>query len=134
SGASVEVQHALERFGEAAGIAFQIQDDLLDLAGDPEVVGKTLGRDLEKGKMTLPAVLLFAAAGGREREVALSAILARDAVSLRALLEQRGAVDAARARAASFVEDAKRALEAVPDSPARELLRSLADAVVARSF
>ncbi|MFM1890134.1 MAG: Octaprenyl-diphosphate synthase [Planctomycetota bacterium] len=134
SGASVEVQQALERFGEAAGIAFQIQDDLLDLAGDPEVVGKTLGRDLEKGKMTLPAVLLFAAAGAREREVALSAILARDAVSLRALLEQRGAVDAARARAASFVEDAQRAREAVPDSPARELLRSLADAVVARSF
>lgn len=134
SGATPQVQRALESFGESAGIAFQIQDDLLDLAGDPAVVGKTLGRDLEKGKMTLPAVLLFAAAGAREREIALSAILARDAASLRALLEQRGAIDAARARAASFVEEAKRSLDAVPDSPARDLLRSLADAVITRSF
>lgn len=134
SGAAAPVESALESFGEAAGIAFQIQDDLLDLEGDPEVVGKTLGRDFEKGKMTLPAVLFFAVAGGREREIALSAILARDAVSLRALLAQRGAIEAARERARGHVEAAKASLEAVPDSPARELLRSLADAVIARSF
>ena len=134
SGASGPVQRALESFGEAAGIAFQIQDDLLDLAGDPDVVGKTLGRDLEKGKMTLPAVLLLASAGAREREIALSAILSRDAVSLRSLLEQRGAIEAARSRAAVFVEEAKQSLDAVPDSPARAMLVALADAVIARSF
>ena len=52
------MQTALGLYGERTGCAFQIQDDVLDLVGEEAVVGKTLGRDLEKGKTTLPVILL----------------------------------------------------------------------------
>src|SRR3954464_12136702 len=46
----------LELYGLSLGTAFQIQDDILDIVGDPTTVGKTLGLDLEKGKLTLPII------------------------------------------------------------------------------
>src|SRR5215207_209413 len=46
----------LETYGLSLGIAFQIQDDILDIVGNPQTVGKTLGSDVEKGKMTLPMI------------------------------------------------------------------------------
>lgn len=49
------VEH-LTAFGQNLGTAYQIIDDLLDLAGDPEAVGKTLGRDVQQGKLTLPLI------------------------------------------------------------------------------
>ena len=56
---------ALERYGSAVGQAFQIADDLLDLEGDPEVVGKSTGKDAEAGKATMVSVLGVAAAKSR---------------------------------------------------------------------
>lgn len=47
---------ALASFGRNLGIAFQIQDDLLDLTGEERVVGKSVGKDSEKGKLTLPLI------------------------------------------------------------------------------
>ncbi len=49
--------HAAEDYGNAIGLAFQIQDDLLDLEGDSEKVGKTLGKDLQSEKSTFPSLL-----------------------------------------------------------------------------
>ena len=49
-------QRQLELFGLSLGIAFQIQDDILDIVGETSTVGKTLGIDIEKGKMTLPMI------------------------------------------------------------------------------
>ena len=54
AGASPEACDALERYGDAIGIAFQIQDDILDLVGDQREVGKSLGSDVAKVKLTLP--------------------------------------------------------------------------------
>src|SRR3954466_12517348 len=56
SGANEPQAQALESYGQAIGTAFQIQDDILDLVGDVRAVGKTLGVDAEKGKMTLPLI------------------------------------------------------------------------------
>src|SRR3954468_19614818 len=52
AGADEATAHAMETFGLSLGIAFQIQDDILDIVGDVRTVGKTLGIDVEKGKMT----------------------------------------------------------------------------------
>ena len=52
SGVSQAIVTKMETFGLSLGIAFQIQDDLLDIVGDTHTVGKTLGLDVEKGKMT----------------------------------------------------------------------------------
>lgn len=58
SGASAAAADGAARHGLLSGRAFQIADDLLDLEGDPDQVGKSLGTDWARGKMTLPLILL----------------------------------------------------------------------------
>ncbi|MCH2144582.1 MAG: polyprenyl synthetase family protein [Phycisphaerales bacterium] len=132
SGADDALQDAMDRFGSSLGIAFQIQDDLLDLAGDPDVVGKSIGRDLATGKMTLPVILHLASEVGHARGETLRLIEARDADGLRRRLIEDGAVDRARAHAEELVSEAKLELERLPMSSARDLLGTLADAVISR--
>src|SRR6185436_20002550 len=67
SGCDPETREALREFGTAIGIAFQIVDDHLDLIGDEAEVGKTLGTDLDKGKVTLPLIALFDRLDERKR-------------------------------------------------------------------
>ncbi len=57
SGASSDLTEALGRYGRHLGLAFQITDDLLDVEGDPEVMGKSAGSDAAKNKKTYPALL-----------------------------------------------------------------------------
>src|ERR1700691_6080830 len=64
---------ALERFGSAVGQAFQIADDLLDLEGDPALVGKSTGKDAVAGKATMVDLLGPAGAKGRLKEVVAEA-------------------------------------------------------------
>jgi octaprenyl-diphosphate synthase len=59
SEASPAVIGALKSYGTKLGVAYQIYDDILDLAGNEEDTGKTLGTDLQKGKFTLPILLLL---------------------------------------------------------------------------
>jgi len=56
-GADKAAMTALTRFGEVAGLAFQIADDILDIVGDQDVVGKDIGSDQARGKVTYPAFL-----------------------------------------------------------------------------
>ncbi|MFZ9914327.1 MAG: polyprenyl synthetase family protein, partial [Phycisphaerales bacterium] len=121
---------AMRGFGERLGVAFQIQDDLLDLLGDEATVGKSIGRDLEKGKLTLPMILHIARTHGAERRAALDAIEAKDGASLRALLARSGSIDGARAKALAIVEEAKALLPETRRAGSRELLLELADRVV----
>lgn len=132
AGGSPAVIAALDGFGTALGIAFQIQDDLLDLAGRADIVGKSLGRDLEKGKVTLPIIIHLATADLEGRLAALDSIERRDAPRLLAQMRESGAIDAAHQRARSLVVDAKRELECLVPSPARDLLEAMAEAVVER--
>ena len=60
---------ALGRFGECVGLAFQIQDDILDVEGDVAVIGKPPGSDEARGMPTYPAVAGLAAARARVREL-----------------------------------------------------------------
>jgi octaprenyl-diphosphate synthase len=130
-GSDAEVA-AMRAFGERLGVAFQIQDDLLDLLGDEATVGKSIGRDLEKGKLTLPMILHIASTSGAERQAAFRAIDAKDGAALRACLVRSGSIDAARSEAVRIVGDAKRGLPATRRAHSRELLLELADRVVAR--
>ena len=57
------------QFGYFLGATFQIQDDILDIVGDVETVGKTLGIDVEKGKMTLPMIHFLRTAPREHREL-----------------------------------------------------------------
>jgi farnesyl diphosphate synthase len=64
---------ALERYGSAVGQAFQIADDLLDLEGDPTLVGKSTGKDAVAGKATMVDVLGAAGAKARLKELVAEA-------------------------------------------------------------
>ncbi|MFT5423006.1 MAG: octaprenyl-diphosphate synthase [Phycisphaerales bacterium] len=133
---------ALARFGLTLGVAFQIQDDLLDLTGDEGVVGKSVRKDLEKGKLTLPLIHHLGAASPEVRGRSLALIEAaagrdggEDAVGeLIAAVGETGSLEASKAKARELVAQAKRSLEVLPPSPARDLLSMMADAVVDRAF
>ncbi len=133
SGAPDQACDALGAFGEELGIAFQIQDDVLDLVGDQQVVGKTLGIDLRKGKLTLPVVMHLAGCDAVMRTRTLELIRHVDAVGVRDLMETSGSIERARQRALGLVASAKVRLDVLPRSPARDLLQVMADAVVDRS-
>ncbi|HEX7010859.1 MAG TPA: polyprenyl synthetase family protein [Phycisphaeraceae bacterium] len=139
---------ALDSYGEKLGVAFQIIDDLLDLTGEEKTVGKTLGRDLEKGKLTLPLIHCLATAAPDQRQ-ALVSLLDRARASagsaqpepalhdrlaqIQEQLRRSGSVAYARQHAARLIQMAKAGLvEHLPDSPARSLMLEMADAVLVR--
>ena len=62
---------ALKIYGANLGLAFQIQDDLLDFQGDPDKTGKTVGNDFYEGKMTLPLIYTLKAAAKTESDFIL---------------------------------------------------------------
>ena len=125
---------ALEEYGLELGIAFQIVDDCLDLDGDETVVGKSLGTDLQKGKLTLPLLWLVArdpAAGERLRQL----MDGDPGLSLRRLkvgFPLGEAVAYALDQAEQRVRKAQGLLASLPHGPAREALAQLASFVVAR--
>jgi geranylgeranyl diphosphate synthase, type II len=57
TGASAEQMTALEQYGRSMGLAFQIMDDLLDVSGNEQALGKRVGKDVDRGKLTFPALL-----------------------------------------------------------------------------
>lgn len=136
AGAGEAVVTAMEGFGRDLGVAFQIADDVLDLWGDERTTGKTLGTDLEKQKLTLPVIRLLATAPPAVAQTvrALIAEPLPDRRRLRPLLESTGALEYAWDRAHEFAENAEAALDLIPESPAREILRGLARYVVGRAY
>lgn len=143
SGAPEAARSAFSAFGRSLGIAFQIQDDLLDLTGDEEVVGKSVGKDLEKGKMTLPMIRYLSTERPAARGEMLSLIeRACDerapshpaAAQIASLLISSDAVSYARERAESYIARAKQSLLTVPESGARRLLAAMSDAVLTRGY
>jgi octaprenyl-diphosphate synthase len=140
SGAPEDTCRRLERFGDRVGIAFQIQDDLLDLTGAPSALGKPVGKDLEKGKLTLPLIHHLGSVGPAERGRSLrlldrvSAGDAGAASELAGALRAGGSIAYARTAAAELVSQAQAELKPLPDSDAKRHLTAMADAVVTRSF
>lgn len=134
SGASPAQAEALAEFGVDVGVAFQIQDDLLDLEGHQEVVGKSLGRDLAKGKLTLPVILHLEASAPAPagRRQSLRWIEERNVASLLAAMRADGSLDSARQRAMELVARARARLKALPESAARDFLADAAASVVRR--
>ena len=80
AGADRQRLDVLQRFGQAFGVAFQIADDLLDAEGDEASMGKRVGKDAGRGKLTFPTVMGIAAA--RERAHSLAADAAAAAAEL----------------------------------------------------
>jgi octaprenyl-diphosphate synthase len=134
-GAGEQQIEALRTYGRCMGVAFQIQDDLLDILGDAAEVGKTLGLDVEKGKMTLPMIHFMATAPKEHRELLRSLLVHNDADKadrIRNLILPSDSIAYARKRAGDFVDEAIAAVMTLPESPVRDALVAMAKFVVAR--
>jgi octaprenyl-diphosphate synthase len=135
TGADAAQVEALRTFAGNIGIAFQIIDDCLDLVGDEAVVGKSLGSDVEKGKMTLPLIHAYRQTPQAEREE-LEADFRRGVESprLQKRLSEHKAVDYAVGRAREYVSEGKRVLDLLPPSPALEQAHRIGDFVLQRKW
>jgi geranylgeranyl pyrophosphate synthase len=125
-------EEALRAFGAEVGLAFQLLDDVLDVAGPPERTGKARGTDLLDGTVTLPLIAAAEVDPGI-RSVALRRLDARGAEALCDRIAASGALDRVRSRALGMVAAAKANLDAGAFEPEqRRLLDLLADGVVQR--
>lgn len=131
-GAGPEAEERLAAFGENVGMAFQIFDDILDLAGAPAETGKSRGTDLLDGTVTLPVILAMQLEPGLREDVAA----ARQGPALEALCDRLAAhpgLGIARRRALAFVGAARASIEDGPaDGAAVDALLEIADGVVDR--
>ncbi|MEU0999370.1 MULTISPECIES: polyprenyl synthetase family protein [Streptomyces] len=141
SGADETVVHVLTQYGERLGVAFQLADDVLDIASDSHESGKTPGTDLREGIPTLPVLRLRERAARLQlaEDIALCELLDSDLTdddrhteALR-LLRAHPALEQARRDTVRYAQDARSALAPLPECTAKTALQELCDAVVHRA-
>lgn len=135
AGASEKLAAEMDGFGRDLGIAFQIADDLLDVLGEERTTGKSLGTDLEKQKPTLPIIRALELATPADREEMLELLTGDDRRPqlVAPYLDRYEALDYARDRATAYAQSARRRLDQLPPSPAREILTLMTEFVVSRA-
>jgi octaprenyl-diphosphate synthase len=135
-GVSRQRQDALASFGLKVGQAFQMADDILDYMADEGDLGKSLGKDMEEGKVTLPVIYLLRAATAAERsEIAgiLEGELTEQALGrMTELFRSYGTIEKAARRAEGLVKEAREALSAFPASQTRDDLFDMAQYALRR--
>jgi heptaprenyl diphosphate synthase len=135
SGAPQEHIDALRRFGEMIGTAFQISDDIIDIASPAAQSGKTPGTDLREGVRTLPMLYALATPGADRLQELLAAPLTDDLLVTEALdlLRESPGLDRAVRELRGYTDSARAELAVLPDSPARDALASVTDYLEART-
>ena len=140
AGMDADRERALRRYGRHVGMAFQIVDDLLDLTGNAERLGKPAGSDLREGKVTLPLIDLL---GSGTQAATHALVLARRVVDegrpdapelaeLTAMLRESGALRRAQARAQQHAGQAVSELAPFPDGPAKRALAAVPELLIVR--
>jgi heptaprenyl diphosphate synthase len=136
AGVAPSTVDTLRRFGERIGVAFQLSDDILDIASDSTESGKTPGTDLREGVATLPVLyaLRSSASSSRLRTLVSHPILddAEHAEAL-SLLRSSTALDEARATLSRYADTARVMLADLPDVPARGGFEALTRRVIDRT-
>ena len=137
AGAPLEIEEALTEYGEKVGVAFQLSDDILDVASESVESGKTPGTDLREGVPTLPVLMAQRStdpADARLLEL-LGGDLSDDGHHAEALdlLRRHPAMAAARRHVVARAEEAKQLLKVLPEGPVRAALEAFADVVASRT-
>ena len=137
--ASPEKIDALSQFGKNIGMAFQITDDILDYTAEEQEFGKSIGKDLEEGKITLP--LIFALKQGTEEEKKkIKEIITRKKGSQKAareiirLIKKYNGIDSSLQRAAGYISEAKSQLSVFSDCPEKDHLNAVAEYILSRNI
>jgi len=137
AGADPDVVRTMTSFGESIGVAFQLADDIVDIASDSDESGKTPGTDLREGVPTLS--MLYALDGEDSSSARLRSLLGRplpddiEHAEALALLRAHPALEAAREEARRWSMLARNELDGLPDIPARKALEGLCEYVVTRT-
>ncbi len=137
SGATLEVEEALTAYGEIIGSAFQLSDDIVDIASESEESGKTPGTDLREGVSTLPVLLARRSTDPRDARLLelLSGPLTDDALHAEALglLRAHPAMGEARRYVLDRAGEAQDLLKVLPDGPVRDALDAFAVLIATRT-
>lgn len=128
---------ALKKYGYKVGMAFQIVDDALDYMASQEGFGKSIGKDLEEGKMTLPLIYTLAHSRTADREMVRAAIEKKEPTpdvlkAIHSLIRNSGGIDYALERAAGFIREATDELSIFHDCREKEELLAVAGHVLSR--
>ena len=134
SGADAESEQRCARYGGSLGRAFQIVDDVLDYSGKVDEIGKQLGDDLREGKTTLPLIHALTSSSAAERTMIEEAVRSGDGdfAAVAEIVQARGSLGYARARAQREAQIAQEALAVLSPSPYRRALIDLARFAVER--
>lgn len=137
SGAPTDVKETLTIFGEKIGIAFQLADDVIDIASESHQSGKTPGTDLREGIPTLVTLNVLKSTRSEDRDLIklLKAPIKDEKVVAQVLktLRRHSALDESRSQLQNIARDARAALGPLPVNDATGALFSLCDAIVDRS-
>ncbi|SHE40766.1 heptaprenyl diphosphate synthase [Caldanaerobius fijiensis DSM 17918] len=137
SNASVDEIKKMGEYGIFIGYAFQIIDDLLDVMGKKEMIGKPLAQDIEQGNLTLPFIYLLQNPRIKDKYMTKlkDKTITKD-IKLELIndLEQSGIITEVYQKATYFVQKAKEALDGIPDSVYKTMLMRLSDEVLYRTF
>jgi heptaprenyl diphosphate synthase len=125
-----QVAARLYRYGYNIGMAFQIRDDILDITGTEERLGKPPGSDIRQGNITLPYIYALQDEAFRGRMLAMIRELrggngSGAAGELLALVRESGGVERAETLSARYIAKAREALDGLPDVPARGWLEGI---------
>ena len=128
----------MRAFGSEIGLAFQIIDDCLDVQGDEAVVGKSVGNDVEDGKVTLPVLCTYAQANETTRALIRDAYtrpeIENRLARLREVCDLGPGTEYAFERSRTLVGRALERLTNIPDSPTRRALESMGEFVLQRHW
>ena len=137
-GGREDVGLEMRQYGWELGLAFQIVDDCLDVVGDENVVGKSVGNDVEDGKITLPVLHAYRvgdeATRAAIRDVFTRPDLAGRCARLRSVCDLEGGVEYAMARAKALVDRARERAAALAPSAHRAALIELPSFVLERRW
>ncbi len=131
-----EKRNAMKEYGERVGMAFQIQDDLLDYLGRKSVMGKSTGIDIKEKKLTLPLIYALEHAPTKDSRRALKIIKngakQKEIQWVLEFVKANAGIDYAVGKAAEFGRSASASLSLFEDSPAKDALKGFVDFVLAR--
>jgi octaprenyl-diphosphate synthase len=133
--APAELEEAAAEYGRRIGTAFQLVDDILDYEGNPTDIGKNVGDDLREGKPTLPLIHLMQHGSELERSLVRQAIEQGETQEFDRILQavqQSGALEYARDRAADETRAAQAALDHFPASAFKDTLAQIAASALTR--
>lgn len=138
-GVSLDLENALREYGFNLGMAFQLADDILDYVSSEDVFGKTLGIDLQEGKLTLPLIIALSRATEQETQVIKSALVSdnldsQKLLDVKDIIKKYRGFDETHDLAKSYIAKAKENLTVFRSSLEKDILLSLADYVIERDM